>query len=226
MAFVIKKADETLSHGLKVLLYGSSGVGKTTMIGTLPGKTLLLNAENGVLVLKDCPNAKNIDIIDVKTVPDIVSVYQSLLSGELSGYDNIVLDSLSEIGEAMFTQIELDPNVNKEYGGLYTTFRSRMVELIKAFRDLKGYNVVLIALADQVDLNGIIKMMPSLPHKKTQASIMALFDECLYLETSSDGTRHVRTTETNMFMAKSRMKIEDNNTDLDFSKLYPELNKK
>lgn len=220
--FNIKKASDSLQHGLKVLLYAVSGTGKTTMVGTLPGKTLLLNAENGTLVLKECDNADNIDIIDVKTTSELSEVYLALKSGELK-YDNVVLDSLSEIGENLFSDIEADPTVDKEFGGLYTTFRKRLTEIIKAFRDLKGVNVVLIALADEVDINGIVRTMPALPHKKTQASIIALFDECLFLESDAEGTRHVRTTDSSMHMAKSRMHIEDNGTVLDFGKLYPEL---
>ena len=220
--FNIKKASASLEHGLKVLLYGESGVGKTTMIGTLPGTTLLLNAENGTLVLRDCENADNIDIIDVKTTAQLSEVYSALLNGELK-YDNVVLDSLSEIGETIFADIDADPTVNKEFGGLYTTFRKRLTEIIKAFRDLKGVNVVLIALADQVEFNGVVKTMPSLPHKKTQASIIALFDECILLTSDVDGTRHTRTTDNAMHMAKSRMNIEDNGTILNFKTMYPDL---
>lgn len=225
LPFKIKKVSDALANGLKVILYGPSGFGKTTMCGSLPGKTLILNAENGTLVLKDLDNADDIDVVDVKTIEDIQAIYIALLNKTIV-YDNIVLDSLTEIGETMFANLNATMDEkSKEFGGLYVEFKAKMIEMIKAFRDLKGMNVVLIALADMVDVNGMIKMMPALPHKKTQAAIMALFDECLYGSYDDNGTRILYTSDSNMHMAKSRMRIPNGGSELDFKVLYPDLSR-
>ena len=219
MALKIEKLDSMKPHGLKILLHAESGVGKTSSIATLKGSTLLLNAENGVLVLKGLEGSENIDILNIKNLKDISDVYKAIKSGEIK-YDNYVLDSLSEIGESVFKSIEDDETIDKAFGGLYTAFKKKMISLIKAFRDIEGANVILIALSEQVDVNGMVMMMPSLPHKKTQSSIMALFDECLYMTSDDSGERKIFTTKTAMHMAKSRSKLPKVITTIDFNKIY------
>ena len=65
MAFEIKSTKDVLTNnGIKVLIFANSGFGKTSTLGTLEGKTLLLNVENGTLVLKD----KDIDVINIPSI--------------------------------------------------------------------------------------------------------------------------------------------------------------
>ena len=223
----IKSTKDAHEHGLKILVHSPSGAGKTTLSGTLPGKTLVLNVENGVLVLAD----KDIDVLDVKKIssadPDemtLLKAYQLIKDGVLK-YDNIVLDSFTEISEELFKAIDDDPTVNKEFGGLYTEFRSQVIKIIKAFRDLPGVNIVFICLSDMIEVNGLQKFVPSTPHKKTSMSMMALFDECLFIETSATGKRSLRTTENATCMAKSRTGVPDGTDILDLSELYKNTNK-
>lgn len=224
----IKSTKDAHEHGLKILIHGPSGVGKTTLAGTLPGKTLLLNVENGTLVLKD----KDIDVLDVKKIssdnPDemtLLKAYTMIKSGELE-YDNIVLDSLTEISETLFQTLDSTMDAKaKDFGGLFVRFKSEILKLTKAFRDLPGVNVVFITLSDLIDVNSMQKFVPSLPHKKTQMSIMALFDEALFIESDVTGKRSIRTTETSQHMAKTRTGIEDGTTTMDLAKLYPSLEK-
>jgi len=238
--FKITSTKDASEHGLKMMLIGSSGVGKTTMCGTLPGKTLFLNAENGIKVLEHL----DIDVINVKTpflakTPEeeklmasnpymsyfnLIEVFKALKAGELI-YDNVVLDSLTEIGEDLFKAVDRDPSIDKGFGGIYTAYREKMVELVKAFRDLSGINVVFTLLPELVEVNGIQKWTPSLSHKKTQMTIMALFDEAIFIESDMSGKRHLRTTESATHMCKSRSKIEDGTDNLDLSVLYPSLQK-
>ena len=224
----IKSTKNASEHGLKVLCFGAAGTGKTTMAGTLPGSTLILNVENGALVLKD----KDIDIIDIKKVssedPDemtLLRAYQLIKDGTIK-YDNVVLDSLTEISETLFTSLDTTMTKDeKDFGGLYVAFRSQMVQIIKAFRDLSNVNVIFIALEDMLDINGFQKMFPSTPHKKTSMNLAALFDEVLHIEVDANGIRSLRTTDSSQCVAKTRTGIEDGTKVLDFSKLYSTLTK-
>ena len=80
---------------MTALIYASPGAGKTTAIGELPGKTLILDIDHSsdVLAGKD-----NIDICYIK--PDLSNLPETLAeleSGACKGYDNIAVDNLSEM---------------------------------------------------------------------------------------------------------------------------------
>ena len=220
-------AQSVEDNGLKIILYGLSGAGKSTMIGTLPGTTLVLDTEKGLLVLE---GQENIDVIEISKIssPDpeemtLLKVYQLIKDGTLS-YDNYVLDSITDLSETLFAQIDADDSIDKGFGGLYTAFRKQMLQIIKAFKALPTVNVVFIALADTIDINGMPKLFPSTPHKKTSMSIMSIFDECIYLETTAIGTRVIRTTDSGNHAAKSRSGLEDGQEVTDLTVLYPQLN--
>ena len=88
-----KRTSQIMNNGITVLVYGQSGVGKTTLIKTLPGKVLILSAEAGLLSLRDT----DIEYVDIHAMDDLTEAYSYILSN-INEYNCIVLDSLSEIG--------------------------------------------------------------------------------------------------------------------------------
>lgn len=202
MGFEIKSTKDIVdNNGVKILVYANSGFGKTSTLGTLKGKTLLLNVENGFLVLKD----KDIDTIDITSISTLGEVYNALVDGSLQ-YDNVAIDSLSEIGEMVVSELMQD-----EYYGdprnamvLWKTYSNRMTNIVKMFRDLKGFNVIFTALVENVDANGTITKMPMIPAKKFQLKLPSLFDEVYYGVVKGDGERFLHTTDGAGYMAKSR----------------------
>ena len=205
MGFNIKSTAEAHMDGVKVLIYGNSGVGKTTQLGTLEGKTLILSAESGLLVLKD----KDMDVLDISSIDELAEAYVALKEGELK-YDNVALDSLSEIGDILIQELEQDdyygdPSNTFPKWGEYT---KRMLKMVKMFRDLKGINVIFLALAEPVEANGSIKYYPMIPAKKAQSKLVSLFDEVYYYNIDKDENRILHTSGTNMFEAKSRSGLD------------------
>ena len=71
--------DATL-HGLKVLTYGDSGVGKTYLIKTLPDheRILIISAESGLLTIADVDIATKV----VSTIEEVKEVYAYLYNNE------------------------------------------------------------------------------------------------------------------------------------------------
>jgi len=83
-----------------ILLYGSPGTGKTTAIGKLKGKTLIIDVDEGAYVL-DKKN-KNIEIWTLeKDLSDLKNVFEDL--EKKCPYDNICLDSISTLEKKMLT---------------------------------------------------------------------------------------------------------------------------
>lgn len=226
LPFVIKSTRDVAHDGIKLLIHAKSGTGKTTLAGTMPGKSLILNAENGTAVLRD----KDIDVIDVAkkdTDPhslfQLEQIYVALRDGHLK-YDNVILDSLTEISEWIMSDLKNDAYFgdNKNTFAKWDEFKLRLTELVKAFRDLKGFNVFFITLSEPVEINSMQVMMPMVPHKKTQAKLMALFDECLFMDSDLEGKRHIHSSETSTYVAKSRYGITDGTDICDLSELYKE----
>ena len=63
MAINIQSTNTITANGLKVLVYGQAGAGKTTLIKTLP-KPLILSAEGGLLSLRK----ENLPFIEIKNM--------------------------------------------------------------------------------------------------------------------------------------------------------------
>ena len=206
MEFNIKNTKDIANDGVKVLLYANSGFGKTTQLGTLEGKTVILSAESGLLVLKN----KDIDVIDIASIQTLGEVYVALASGELV-YDNVGIDSLTEIGEMIVSELLEDEYYSDPSNAfvLWKEYSKRMMNVCKKFRDLKGVNVVLTSLSEPVDSNGTMKYLPQIPAKKVQTKLVSLFDEVYYGTMDKDGKRIVHTRSSNIFDAKSRANVAD-----------------
>jgi hypothetical protein len=64
-----------------------------------------------------------------------------------------------------------------------------MIELVKAFRDLPGRNVVMTAKVERQtdELSGAVLLTPSCPGAQLATKLPYLFDELLYLRLDKDG---------------------------------------
>jgi phage nucleotide-binding protein len=202
--FEIKNTSEAHTDGIKILLFGESGIGKTTQLGTMAGKTLVLSAEGGLLVLKD----KKIDVIDILDIATLGKAYLAIRDGKLK-YDNICIDSLTEIGEMIVSELEDD----EYFGNPSNTFpkwqeyTKKMIKMVKMFRDLKGVNIIFSALRESSEANGSVVYMPQIPAKKAQSKLVSLFDEVYYINVNNDGERVLHTNSTSTYVGKTRAGI-------------------
>lgn len=191
------------SSQVKMLVYGQSGIGKTSLLGTMPAaETLIISAESGLLCLAD----KAIDVIEVKSYDAVRAAYAYLSKNEDGGkYKFIAIDSLTEISDLVVKSLKnkdeyKNPsNVLKMWG----EFNDTMVGLIKAFRDLPRH-VVFSALSDDVNDGGIITKHPLISGNKAQKLLSSFFDEVFYLSINQESEREVYTQPTHQFIAKDR----------------------
>lgn len=163
-------------HGIKCLVYGKSGAGKTKLASTAPAP-IILSAESGILSLREF----QIPMIQIKTVADLTEVHQwALNSAEAKQFATIYIDSISEIGEVVLANAKSqvkDPR--QAYGELI----EKMMATIKAFRDLPGKNVVMAAKQEPIkdEMTGIVQYGPSMPGSKLGPQLPYLFDEVFRL---------------------------------------------
>ena len=201
MEFNIKNTKDIANDGVKILLHSASGTGKTTQLGTVDGKVLVLSAESGLLVLKD----KQIDVIDIDCIDTLARVYVAIKDGELV-YDTVCLDSLSEISDMIIEEMTKDEYYSNPSNAfvLWKDYSTRITKIVKMFRDLKGINVVFTALTEPVESNGMVKYTPQIQGKKAQSKLVSLFDNVIFMNTDKDGKRWFHNNETSTYVAKSR----------------------
>lgn len=193
---------DAAGNGIKMLVYGGAGVGKTTLIKTCPGKPLILSAEAGLLSLA----GEDIDVLEIKTLDTLNEAYVYLRDGEHT-YEWICLDSISEIAEVVLhNEMSKTKDPRKAYGELGT----KVGQLLRSFRDLPGLNVYFSATQRYIkdDAAGTLSYGPGMPGQALTQSIPYIFDEvfCLRAERNEEGalTRVLQTQPDARYTAKDR----------------------
>lgn len=180
-------SQETATNGIKCLVYGGSGMGKTVLAATMP-RPVLISAESGLLSLRKDNLERlfgvgnpgvtyDMPIIKVASVEDLTAAYDwASKSHEAKNFDSIGLDSLSEIAEVVLNNAKRqvkDPR--QAYGELI----EKMETLIRYFRDLPQKNVYMAAKMEPMkdELTGVVRYGPSMPGAKLGPKLPYFFDE-------------------------------------------------
>lgn len=206
------------NHGVKALVYGRAGMGKTALTATAP-RPVLISAESGLLSLRkenlirlygaDNPSISyHLPVIQVTTVEELTEAHSwALKSSEAAGFDTIAIDSISEIAEVVLSNAKLqvkDPR--QAYGELI----DKMAMTIRAFRDISGKHIYITSKEEfsKDGDNGTKSFQPSLPGSKLSQQIPYWFDEMFNLNIgkTTDGTeyRYLRTSPDMQYQAKDR----------------------
>jgi hypothetical protein len=182
--------------GVKALVHGGSGTGKTVLMATLPSP-LLISAESGLLSLRKGnlerlfgPGQAQIDynvkVAKVSTVEDLTQAYNWCRDHAWSnGIRSLGLDSISEIME-------------------------KGQDLVRKFRDLPGLNICMVAKQELVkdEATGVARFGPAIPGSKLGPSMPYFFDEVFALRIGKqlDGTefRYLQTQPDLQYEAKDR----------------------
>ena len=185
MAISLKRTRDLAKNGVKLLVYGQAGAGKTSLIRTLPNP-LVLSAEAGLLSIQDADLA----YIEIKTIDDLREAYSYIMSEAGAGFESIALDSISEIAEVI---LNAEKKATKDPRQAYGAMQEQVSDLIRAFRDIPGKHVYMSAkLEKSQDEMGRILYAPSMPGNKTGQQLPYFFDEVLALRVERDAEGNVQ----------------------------------
>ena len=97
---IINAKDIQHQH-LTVLIYGTPGMGKTTLLGNLKGHTLIVDVDKGTNVLI---GNENVDVLRLSKGADELRQVINELKVKCD-YDNVCIDSLSELEGSMLSEL-------------------------------------------------------------------------------------------------------------------------
>lgn len=193
-------------NGLKFLVHGPAGAGKTTLCATTgdAARTLIISAESGLLSLARV----DIPVIEVKTLDQLYEAYQFVAhSEEGQQFSWVCLDSISEIAEVVLNN---EKKTAKDARAAYGSLAEKMTDLIRAFRDLPGRNVYFSCKQERAkdEQTGAMLYFPSLPGNMLKQGISYFFDFvfALRVEKDADGNpaRYLQTQRDFNYEAKDR----------------------
>ena len=167
-------------QGVKILTYGGSGVGKTTLLATALGYApIVLSAEGGLLSLA----RYNIHFADISTMKELEDAYNWLaFSVEARQYGFIGIDSISEIAEVMIAKLKKEKSDPRQ---AYGQIIDDCLAAVRRFRDLQGRHVFVTAKMEMVKPDiGMPKLQPAMPGSKLGGALPYLFDEVFYMGVS------------------------------------------
>jgi len=180
MAINLKSTGNASTNGVKVVVYGQAGTGKTSLIATLPNP-IILSAEGGLLSIAD----SNLPYIEITSIESLREAYNwASESEEAKKFDSIALDSISEIAEVV---LNFEKKIAKDPRQAYGALQEQMTDIIRAFRDLANKNVYFTAKCEKsADEAGRVMYAPSMPGAKLGQQLPYFVDEVLALRVEKD----------------------------------------
>jgi hypothetical protein len=222
MSVEFKTAQEVAStRGIKSVVAGAAGTGKTTLVTTCPQPICLMSAESGLISIRN--TKADIKIVEVKTIADIGAVLDHLEAK--CEFQTVAIDSISEIAEIVLAnELARTADGRKAYGEL----NIKMMGILKAFRDLDAYHVLVTAKQDRVqDDGGKFIYSPSMPGRQLALQLPYLFDLVMAMRVVPDDkgnhNRWLQTGTDLQYTAKDRSGKLDMFEEPDFSSVCEKI---
>lgn len=209
------QAVSDLRPKVNIMVYGDSGVGKTTFAGSCIEieefqPLLFVDVEGGTLSIRE--KYPEVDTVRVKSFSDMQKIYDELYRGQ-SSYRTVVLDSLSEMQKfsmdgIMQETVKENPDRDPEVPGLREWGKNseQIRRMVRAFRDLPLNTIFTCLAKTDKDQRGKTITRPMLPGK-LGSEITGFLDIVLYMymkQVDEKNERMLLTSSTDTTIAKDR----------------------
>ncbi len=166
--------DFANQYGVKAVVYGPPGSGKTPLLNTAP-RPLLLACEPGLLSMRNS-TVPTYQGFDVASIDGFFKWFFG--SEETKNFDTIAVDSISQMAD-IYLQQALKENKHglKAYGEMATS----TMNVLRQLYYTRNKHTYLIAKESVTDDNGIRYRKPYMPGQQLPTELPHLFDEILHL---------------------------------------------
>ncbi len=207
---IIRSSADVGNDGIKCLIYGRSGVGKTPTLATAP-TPIILSGEKGLLSIKRCnPPVPYIEFTNYKELCDAYSWASN--SHEARQFYTIGLDSLTEVSDVILAKEIPKGNAHgRAYGETY----NQVLTLVRAIQNIQGHSVIVVAKEeyDTDTSTGTKIFQPAFPGNKLGQATPYFFDETFRMLVGKDSTgkdvRYFRTRLSATEAARDRSGMLD-----------------
>lgn len=207
--------ETTRQTGIKLVVYGKSKVGKTSLIATC-ANPLIISAERGLLSLRNNPATRNTPVIEIHGMTEFNEVFEwCSKSNDAKKFNSFALDSITEIAELCLGE-EKAKAIAKAKGGKVNNFEpymelgTQIMAILRGFRDMPAKHVLFIAQEefDKDEQTGLSVYRPVLPGRQLTRQLPYTFDEILQINrfTTPEGQPYnmLRTTSDAQNVAGDR----------------------
>lgn len=163
--------DLVQKNGVKMLIYGGAGTGKTRSVTTAP-RPMLFAIENGLLSIAN-------EQVPVWSMDGKIEEFVRFMdwlerSAEAKQFDTIYIDSLSELSTLLLNQeLEKAKDPRQAYGAM----ADKVLKWVRTLNALTNKHVAVLAKQEMVNSNNINYYQPAFEGKKLFTEITHLFDE-------------------------------------------------
>lgn len=177
---ILNTKDITETGKIRIMIYGKSGSGKTRLISTIPGKTLVLNIDKGMATLA----GSDVDYVNANTWPEVIEFLNEVKKAEYQDkYSCLVFDDVTSLADLLMAHLEKQqesaPKADgfalwKEYGGF-------MMKFFRFIRDQTAYDIVAnFQAVDKDDDSGVTNQVFGV-QGQVGSMVPKFFDEVLPL---------------------------------------------
>jgi AAA domain len=162
-------------YGVKSLVYGDPGTGKTPLINTAP-RPVFLAVEPGLLSMR----GSTVPTCFATTPAQLDDFFSWLArSPETAQYDTVCVDSISQMAE-----IYLDSELgnHKDPRKAYGEMSRKVLTHLNAMYYMQNKHVYLICKQGSTEENNIKKKVPYFPGQDLGIKVPHLYDEILHAE--------------------------------------------
>lgn len=184
--------------GIKCLVYGASGVGKTTLCATAP-KPLILAAENGLLSIRKFA----IDYVAITSINELLGILDELASN--TDYETICLDSVSEIVDHCLFGIERKLK-SRDARHVYPEVRSIVLHILKKLIALPQHIIVTCKQQHKEVADQQTVTCPAVAGTRLSNDLAYMFDMVFYLRVVNK-QRYIIANAGENFVAKDRTNL-------------------